>query len=50
MRTVSYKEWKGKDNTFNLILDIIYKLNRGFKSTLEIELKKEYKKYLGDNK
>jgi len=50
MRTVTYKEWKERDNTFNLILDIIYRINRGEQGTLDELLKKEYKKYLGDTK
>lgn len=40
----AYKAWKERDTTFNLILDIIYRLNRGGEGTLESHLKSEYKK------
>jgi len=50
MRILTYKEWKEKDTTFNLILDIIYRINRGEQRTLDDLLKIEYKKYIGEKK
>ena len=50
MKILSYTEWKEKDSTFNLIIDIIYQINRGKKGSLDEHLKKEYKKYLGEQK
>jgi len=47
---MTYEQWKEMDSTFDLIIDIIYKLNRGEKGDLETHLKKEYKKRIGDKK
>ncbi len=44
MRFLTYKEWRERDTTFDLILDIIYKLNRGAEGSLENLLKKKYQK------
>ncbi len=41
MIILTYKEWRERDATFNLILDIIYRLNRGEEGSLENLLEKE---------
>jgi hypothetical protein len=50
MMLLTYKQWLERDTTFNLIIDAIYQINRGERKTLEMLLKEEYKKYLGELK